>query len=112
MQIAALGCDPKYADFVGLQNYNYGDSGTIYCPELDISTTQRITEIEKNELTGDITRMILGNLRESLVRPTYMSSTISSGRSVENKQMRAMQEEVKWIKLHMFSTWGGAAAFK
>ncbi len=94
IQIAYLRRDPRYKDFVGLQNYNYGDSGTIYCPELDISTTQRITEVEKDELTGDITRMLLGNLRESLSRPTYMGSTISSGRSIEDKQNRANQNAI------------------
>ena len=91
MQIASLKNDPRYKEFVGLQNYNYGDSGTIYCPELEIETTQRITEVEKDELTGDITRMLLGNLRESLARPSYMGSTISTGRSVEDKQNRANQ---------------------
>lgn len=94
VQIAALGGDPVYDGFRELQNYKYGDRGTIYCPELDISTTQRITEIEKNEITGDIIRMILGNLKESLVRPTYMGSTISTGRSKEDKQMRAMQTTI------------------
>lgn len=94
IQIAALGRDPRYKDFVGLQNYNYGDSGTIYCPELDIETTQRITEVEKDELTGDITRMLLGNLKNSLARPTYMGSTISSGRSIEDKQNRATQNAI------------------
>ncbi len=94
VQIAALERDPEYEDFIGLQNYNYGDSGTIYCPELDISTAQRITEVEKDELTGDIIRMILGNLRESLVRPAYMGSTISSGRSAEDKQNRAIQNSI------------------
>lgn len=93
-QIASLRRDPRYKDFVGLQNYSYGDSGMIYCPELDISTTQRITEVEKDELTGDITRMLLGNLRESLSRPTYMGSTISSGRSIEDKQNRANQNVI------------------
>ena len=38
--------------------------------------------------------MILGNLKESLVRPTYMGSTISTGRSKEDKQMRAMQTTI------------------
>lgn len=103
---------PQYEGFADLQNYNYGDSGTIYCPELYISTEQRITEIEKNEITGDITRMLLGNLRDSLARPAFMGSTISSGRSMEDKQLKAMQEELKRTKLHMFSTWGGAASFK
>lgn len=91
VQIASLRNDPRYKEFVGLQNYNYGDSGTIYCPELDIETTQRITEVEKDELTGDITRMLLGNLRVSLARPTYMGSTISSGNTIEDKQNRANQ---------------------
>lgn len=94
VQIAALGSDPVYSEFKDLQNYRYGDSGTIYCPELDISTTQRIVEIEKNEVTGDINRMLLGNLKESLIRPTYMGSTISTGRNIEDKQMRATQTAV------------------
>lgn len=91
VQLAALKNDPRYAEFLNLQNYNYGDTGTIYCPELDITTEQKITEVEKNELTGEITRMILGNLRGSIIRPTYKGSTISSGNSVEDKQNRANQ---------------------
>lgn len=91
IKIASLGRDPRYKEFADLQNYNYGDSGTIYCPELDIETTQRITEVEKDELTGDITRMVLGNLRESLSRPNYMGSTISSGNTIADKQNRANQ---------------------
>jgi phage minor structural protein len=94
VQIAALKNDPRYAEFLNLQNYNYGDSGTIYCPELDISTEQKITEIEKNELTGEITRMILGNLRCAVTRPTYMGSTISSGHSIEDKQSKAIQDQM------------------
>ena len=83
-----------YADFVDLQNYNYGDSGTIYCPELDINEVQKITEVEKDELTGNITRMVLGNLASSFVRPRYMGSTITSGNSAADKQNRAVQESV------------------
>ena len=96
VQIAALGRDPKYKDFINLQNYNYGDSGTICCPELDISTEQRITEVEKDEITGDIIRMILGNLRESLMRPAYMGSTISFNLKlgeIKNEEVRKCMEE-------------------
>ena len=75
VKMAALKNDPKYAGFLELQNYNYGDSGTIYCPELDISTTQKIVEVEKNEITGEIISMTLGNMRNSVVRPTYMGSS-------------------------------------
>lgn len=91
MKIAALKNDPKYKDFLELQNYKYGDSGTIYCPELDISTEQKIVEVEKDELTGEIISMTLGNLRHSVVRPTYMGSTISSGSSVSDKVSDSMQ---------------------
>lgn len=94
VQLAALKNDPRYADFLELQNYNYGDSGTIYCPELDIETEQKITEVEKDELTGDITRMILGNLRNSVTRPDYLGSTITSGRSPADKQSKAVQEQL------------------
>ncbi len=91
MKMAALKNDPKYADFLNLQNYRYGDSGTIYCPELDIETTQKIIEVEKNELTGEIVSITLGNMRDSLTRPSYMGSTISSGYSVDDKNAAAMQ---------------------
>ena len=91
MKIAALKNDPKYKNFLELQNYNYGDSGTVYCPELDISTEQKIVEVEKDELTGEIISMTLGNLRYSVVRPTYMGSTISSGTSVSDKVSDSMQ---------------------
>jgi phage minor structural protein len=94
VQLAALKNDPRYSEFIDLQNYNYGDSGTIYCPELDITTEQKITEVEKNELTGEITRMILGNLRNAVTRPTYMGSTISSGHSIEDKQSKAIQNQM------------------
>lgn len=90
VKMAALKNDPKYAGFLKLQNYNYGDSGTIYCPELDISTTQKIVEVEKNEITGEIISMTLGNMRNSVVRPTYMGSTISSGHSVADKEFEAL----------------------
>lgn len=91
MKMAALRNDPKYAEFLNLQNYRYGDSGTIYCPELDIETVQKITEVEKDELTGEIVSITLGNLQSSIARPTYMGSTISSGYSVDDKNAAAMQ---------------------
>ncbi|MCR5708115.1 MAG: hypothetical protein K6G82_07560 [Ruminococcus sp.] len=91
MKMAALKNDPKYADFLNLQNYRYGDSGTIYCPELDIETVQKIIEVEKDELTGEIVSITLGNLNSSILRPTFMGSTISSGYSVDDKNAYAMQ---------------------
>lgn len=93
VEIASLRNEPKYAEFLNLQNYRYGDKGTIYCPELDISTEQKIISIDKNELTGDIIRLKLGNLKESFIRPSYMGSTMTSGASADDKQLRALQNQ-------------------
>lgn len=112
VKFAAMGNDPRYADFKNLQNYNYGDRGTIYCPELDIMTEQQIVEVEKDELSGKIISMVLGNIQSSLVRPTFMGGTISSGNSVEDKQTKLLRDEIKQTTLKMLSTWNGAKAFK
>lgn len=111
LKMAALKNDPKYADFLDLQNYRYGDSGKIYCPELDITTKQRIVEIEKDELTGEIIGMTLGNMQSSLIRPTYMGSTVSNGHSAEDKANAAMQEELRNIKLKQMKTWLGIRSY-
>lgn len=111
IKMASLKNDPKYKDFLNLQNYRYGDSGTIYCPELDITTKQRIVEIEKDELTGEIIGMTLGNMQSSLIRPTYMGSTISSGHSAEDKANAAMQAELRNIKLKQMKTWLGIRSY-
>ena len=92
--LAALPPDPRYDGFRDLQNYNYGDSGTIYCPELDINTTQKITYIKKDELTGSILSMTLGNVEKSFVRPAFFGSTISTGRDIEDKRVAAVENEL------------------
>lgn len=111
LKIAALKNDPKYKDFLNLQNYRYGDSGTIYCPELDISTKQRIVEIEKNELTGEIIGMTLGNMVSSVVRPAYMGSTVTSGYSANDKANAAMQAELNDIRIRQLKTWIGIRSY-
>lgn len=111
IKMAALKNDPKYKDFLELQNYRYGDSGTIYCPELDISTKQKIVEIERNELTGEIISMTLGNMQSSVTRPTYLGSTLTSGHSAEDKANAAMQEEMRKLRLAQARTWFGIRPF-
>ena len=101
VQIASLKNDPRYADFIELQNYNYGDSGTIYCPELDINTKQKIIEVEKDEVTGDVISMALGNVRESIIRPKYMGSTISSGNTAGDKQLQTMQDKLSQLEFEV-----------
>ncbi|MBP5378328.1 MAG: phage tail protein [Ruminococcus sp.] len=86
--------DPKYKDFLDLQNYEVGDTGWVYCEELQINTLQKIIAIKRNELTDEIIKLTLGNMQNSILRPSYMGNTISSGNTVNDKQLAAVQEQV------------------
>lgn len=112
IKIANIKNDPRYADFMRLTEYKYGDSGTISCGELDISTTQKIVSVHKNELTGEIIDMTLGNLQSSWVRPGFMPGTCSSGNTLSDKQNSALQEELDNTNLKIMRTWGGMAAYR
>ena len=94
VEISMIKDDPKYKDFLGLQDYDVGDTGTIYCELLNISTEQKIMAIKRNELTGEIISLTLGNMQNSLIRPSYMGNTISSGNTVSDKQLAAAQEQI------------------
>ena len=111
MSLANLKNDPRYVDFLQLQDYHYGDSGSIYCPELDIDTVQKIVAEQRDELTGDVLRMTLGNLKNSWVRPSLLAGTVSSGSSVDDKQRKALQEELKKTKLKALPDWKSARTY-
>ncbi|MDE5772750.1 MAG: hypothetical protein K2I06_14210 [Ruminococcus sp.] len=102
INIASIRNDPKYKDFVNLQNYNVGDRGKIYCELLDINTVQQIVSIKKNELTGDIIDITLGNTVNSIVRPSYKSGTISSGGN--SSAMDAMQNQLDELNFREYIT--------
>lgn len=76
--------DPRFADFAVLQDFDYGDKGRIYCPELSIDTEQQIVEVVTDELTGEIISMKLGNIADTLVRPNFLRSTITTGRGISD----------------------------
>ena len=101
INIASLRNDPKYKDFVALQNYNLGYIGTVECKLLDIKTTQQIVSIEKNELTGDIQNITLGNLRKSLIRPSYGQNNVSDGNDFA---MNAMQKQLDELNFREYIT--------
>lgn len=88
VDIVSLKSNPKYSDFLNLQDYRLGDSGTIECDLLGISTTQKITYVERDELTGDIRKIKLGNSVDSIIRPAYKSNTISAGISADSLAMQ------------------------
>ena len=94
VKIASIKGDPKYKDFLDLQNYEVGDTGYVYCEPLQINTLQRVMAIKRNELTDTIESITLGNMQNSLIRPSYMGNTITSGNTVNDKQLSAVQEQV------------------
>lgn len=55
-----------YKDFIGLQECNLGDTGTVYHEVLGISTTLQIIKKTINGITGETISIELGNLRKSL----------------------------------------------
>lgn len=94
IEIAAIKDDSLYKDFIELQQYDVGDSGVVYIEQFGINVQQKIVAIEKNELTGEITKITLGNQVNSIIRPSYYGNTISSGNSNVDKQNAALQEQV------------------
>ena len=112
IKLANIRNDPKYKDFANLQNLNVGDKGTVYCEPLGIKTEQMVTCIERDELTGEYTSVTLGSLSDSLSRPNQFSGVVTSGNSATDRQIQALQSELKNEKLRSLRTWGGAKSFK
>lgn len=111
VRLSSLKSDPRYADFAVLQDLHYGDRGRISCPELDISTEQQIIEVERDEITRDILSMRLGNLTSSIIRPSFLGSTLTSGHSPEDKSNAAMQTALKDAQLRALRDWDDASVY-
>lgn len=84
-----------YKDFIGLQECNLGDTGTIYHELLDISTTQQIVKKTINGITGETISIELGSLRRS-----FMSDDRTNG-SIDSEQSDLI---INVIKIE--NTWG------
>lgn len=108
VSVASIKQDPKYADFVNLQNYDVGYVGTVYVEHLGIDVEMRIVAIKRDELTGEAIQITLGNTRNSLIRQTVLSQTISSPNSVQGKIEANMQREIDNLQLKQLSNWDGA----
>lgn len=92
IETASLRDDPVYSDFIGLQDCDVGDRGTIYCEPLATTTEQEIVSVRRDHLTGDCLKMTLGSFNPSLIRPKYKAGTITSGTSAAEKELRAVRE--------------------
>ena len=88
IKLNTLKKDPRFADFSNLLNCDYGDTGTIYCPELNINTKQKVVGIERDEIANEIITIELGNVENSLIRPDFMGNTVTTGHSLFDRLRR------------------------
>lgn len=100
IKVAAIKNDPKYKDFLNLQNFDVGYSGQIYVEHLGIDVSMKIVSIRRNELTGEAISIVLGNSRGSLIRQTVLSQTIVPNNSIEAKQEAAIAQ----VQQELFDT--------
>ena len=112
VEVANIKNNPAYKDFLNLQNYDVGYKGTVYVEHLGIDVEMQIVGIRRNELTGEVLNISLGNTRNSLIRQTVLSQTVSSGSTIADKQAAAVAEVQKEINLLVMRTWGGLKKFK
>ena len=91
-----------------LATYEVGDTGTIEDSELDISTTQRITKIVIDLLTGERILTETGNVKRSIARKTAFSNTVSTTESAQQKAIEALTEQVGEIERSSLATWATA----
>jgi phage-related protein len=106
VQFANLRDTELYKDFIGLQEYNVGDTVVIYSEELEAETQQKIMRKVTDAITGRAIEITLGNLQGGLTRKDKMGSTIS-GSQVDQAQkaQQALQEELHKTKLKLYATW-------
>ena len=94
VSVANIKTDPKYKDFLNLQNFDVGYKGTVYVEHLNIEVEMKIISIRRNELTGEIIAITLGNTRRSLIRSPVMSQTIVSANSATDKLAVSLQQQL------------------
>jgi phage minor structural protein len=106
VQFANLRDTEMYKDFIGLQEYNVGDTVVIYSEELEAETQQKIMRKVTDAITGRAIEITLGNLQGGLTRKDKMGSTISGSQvDVTQKAQQALQEELHNTKLKLYATW-------
>lgn len=110
VSVANIKSDPKYKDFLNLQNMDVGYTGTVYFEQMGIDVDLKIVSIKRNELTGEAIQITLGNAPNSFIRSPVCSQTIVPNGSVEAKQaqtIKDMQTEIENVKLKSMKYWNG-----
>ena len=115
VSIANLKNDPKYKDFVDLQNLDVGYEGNVYIEQYGIDVNLKIVSIRRDELTGEALQVVLGTSRGSFIRSPVMSQTIVANGTVLGKQeaeMQAMKDQMDDMTLKQMRFWRGMSSYK
>lgn len=110
VRFADLKNDARYSGFIDLQHCEVGDSGTVYCEELDIVTTQRVVQKVYDVLHDKVISIELGNKSPGLTRVDRYAGTIT-GNTAADKANEKTQADLHNTKLKLLSTWAGARSF-
>lgn len=100
-----------YKGFIGLRDRNVGDTGTILCEELGITTIQRIVKKTVDLLTGNTISVELGNLVSSLTRTDKYAGRVDVGDSA-SIAAKAAAEEARKAFAASLKTWGDCRRYK
>ena len=115
VSVANLKNDPKYKDFVDLQNLDVGYEGNVYIEQYGIDINLKIVSIRRDELTGEALQVVLGTSRGSFIRSPVMSQTIVANGTVLGKQeaeMQAMKDQMDDMTLKQMRFWRGMSSYK
>lgn len=98
-----------YSDFLQLADYEVGDKVIVYHKDLDINYSN-LEIISKtydvvNQQTAEIE---IGSFKDAIVRSSFMSNSVSTSQGAIDKQVAAMQSELRDVKLKNFKSWESA----
>lgn len=95
VRFANLSDIEKYKQFLQLDDFEVGDKITIYHKELDIYYSNLEIISKTFDVVAQKTSEIqIGSFRNAITRRSYMSDTVSSGGSVEDKNAAALSQAI------------------
>ena len=96
--IADLPHTKEYADFRNLENYEVGDTGTVYDEELDILTKQKIVSKKIDVLTQITKSITLGSTPDSITAVKKYRNTVSTVQTAEQKVQTITEEQINQLQ--------------
>lgn len=75
----------RYKDWMALQTFNIGDTGTVKCGALGIEVQQKIIARTINDITGETESITLGNFMPNMFRSNKYSNLIARDSSASRR---------------------------